>query len=341
MASAPVVPHLRLPVPLVPLFSASSLSDSAALPPPSVGDVLDHVLEDAKPVQLPVMCDGCLGRTAYHFCEDCRDSMCSACFLAVHKGRLARHRSYPVQQPLGVEPDMTPLVPAVGPSSAREQRSHGEHMLLNQRTREGAPKAEVALEEDEEEEEEEVGGDRRDDEEERGVAAPASASASATASASMVGASASMASASASTASNMEALPPLPSRAPAAAAAAAPINPWGQLAPRTMTAEMKKRQIEKKMGLEAAVSADGMDEAVTLEDIARYIRRRRRLGQLGPRLQQRAHLQPGSAVMDAGDALLTEQKAFEVGGFTFLANQKPDPWMAAAEYHGGGVTAYK
>jgi hypothetical protein len=108
-----------------------------------------------------------------------------------------------------------------------------------------------------------------------------------------------------------------------------------------MTAEMKKRQIEKKMGLEAAVSADGMDEAVTLEDIARYIRRRRRLGQLGPRLQQRAHLQPGSAVMDAGDALLTEQKAFEVGGFTFLANQKPDPWMAAAEYHGGGVTAYK
>jgi hypothetical protein len=108
-----------------------------------------------------------------------------------------------------------------------------------------------------------------------------------------------------------------------------------------MTAEMKKRQLEKRMGLEAAVSADGLDEAVTLDDIARYIRRRRRLGQLGPRLQQRAHLQPLPGVMDAADALITERKAFEVGGLNILGNLKPDTWMAAAEFSGGGASAFK
>lgn len=250
-------------------------------PPPATGA--------AAPNALPTMCDSCLGITAYLFCEACKDSMCSACFHAVHKGRLARHATYFIAQPPGVAPDMELLVPAAGPTSARTAASHGHQLLQSTQLRSARAAQEAA--------ELAAGG--------AGL---------------LPGVAEGEGSGSEGSGEELT----------------APSAPPPQLSEGRM-----QRQLEKKLGLDKPVSADGQDESVTLSDIARYLRRRRRLGQLGPTLQMRARLQPMAAVQDAAAALLTEAAAFDAGGFSMLANQKPDAWMAAAAVAGSGHQAYK
>lgn len=302
---------------------------SGPAPSPALNALLDTKLEARGPALLPIMCDGCLGRTAYLYCEVCRDSMCSACFAAVHKGRLARHACYPVQQPPGVGPDVEALIPDGGPHSAIAHVSHGEQLLLSIATRAGAAKPAPPVEApggEERGEEEEAG-----EEEEEGAGGGASGRVAAGGGGGGGGGGG----------SPRPAAAPTPSRPPSQVGLRRlPTPPFAVPAQRGLTAEMQKRRLEKQMGMEAAISADGQDEAVTLEDIARYLARRRRLGQVGPRLQLRAKLQPIGAVLDAATALLTEDKAFEVGGLNILANQKPDPWMASAAFSGNGRTVY-
>ena len=78
--------------------SATTAAAAAAAAGPSDTTAAEPVFVPTDP---PVQCTHCVARVAYAHCESCDDSFCSACWAALHRGRLAAHAAYFIDQPAG------------------------------------------------------------------------------------------------------------------------------------------------------------------------------------------------------------------------------------------------